>query len=505
MPDATLLERSAVQYSLEQWAGRGLDPLMTTQARESKTRSAAKSASTPDRHRVALRKLGAIFAGIAGVGAILGGMTGYWSTYRAVTAELLAPAAPKPMASRLSIAVLPFSNHGGDASEDYLANGIVDNLTTDLSTHIAGLIVAGRGSAFSYKGKTVDPKQVGLSLGVRYLLEGSVRRTGNQVRVNAQLVEAQSGSQVWAERFEGESADLVGLQDQITARIANSLGAALIRAGAHEAERRSSTPGAVDLVFKAQSAFLLGDRMMPALAEAEGFYREALDLDPENADALIGMGSVFATRMFNFRYVLGLTEDQIGETSAAAMAFLDKGLRLRPDSALAHSSKGLVHGVGLRWREAMQEYDIAHSLDPNFTPIYNNRANAWSALGEPDKAMPQIAEAFKRSPLDPQLGIWYLSLGRAHLLLRRWDQAIDANLRARALQKGFINIHLALAAAYAQRGEREPARTSLADALDLRPGLTLAWLKTHPFSIEPAYVTMANATLYDGLRKAGLP
>ena len=86
----------------------------------------------------------------------------------------------------------------------------------------------------------------------------------------------------------------------------------------------------------------------------------------------------------------------------------------------------------------MQEYDIAHSLDPNFTPIYNNRANAWSALGEPDKAMPQIAEAFKRSPLDPQLGIWYLSIGRAHLLLRHWDQAIDANLRAGALQKGFI-------------------------------------------------------------------
>jgi TolB-like protein len=235
--------------------------------------------------------------------------------------------------------VLPFSNLDGDATEDYFANGIVDNLTTDLSTHVAGLIVAGRGSAFSYKGKPVDPKQVGLSLGVRYLLEGSVRRAGNQVRVNAQLVEAQSGSQVWAERFEGESADLAGLQDQITARIANSLGAALIRAGAHEAERRSSNPDAVDLVFKAQSAFLLGNRMMPALAEAEGLYREAVGLDHENADALIGMGSVIATRMFNFRYVLGLTEDQIAEASAAAMTFLDKGLRLRPDSALAHSKK----------------------------------------------------------------------------------------------------------------------------------------------------------------------
>src|SRR6516162_2262844 len=153
MPDGTLLERSAVQYSLEQWAGRGLDPLMTTQARESKTRSAAKSASTPDRHRAALRKLGAIFAGIAGVGAILGGLTGYWSTYRAVTAELLAPAAPKPMSSQPSIVVLPFTNVGGDARLDYLADGITDSLSTDLSHALPGSFVVSRDTAFTYKGK----------------------------------------------------------------------------------------------------------------------------------------------------------------------------------------------------------------------------------------------------------------------------------------------------------------------------------------------------------------
>jgi TolB-like protein/Tfp pilus assembly protein PilF len=477
---------------------------MTMKESQSYPRPAVAAAPKPVR-RIALRKIGAVLAGFAGVGAVLGGLTGYWSTYRAVTTELLAPAPPKPMTARLSIAVLPFSNVSGDATEDYFADGLVNDLTTDLSTHISGLMVAGRGSAFSYKGKIVDFKQVGASLGVRYLLEGSVRHAGNQVRVNTQLVEAESGSQVWAERFEGESDDLVSLQDQITARIANSLGAALIRAGAHEAERRSSNPVALDLVFKAQSAFLLGNRMMPALEEAEGFYRGALDLDPDNADAMIGMGAVLATRLFNFRYVLGLTRNQVSEMSAAAMTFLDKGLRLRPDSALAHSSKGLTYGVGLRWREAMQEYDIAHSLDPNFTAIYNNRANAWSALGQPEKAIPQIDEAIRRSPLDPQLGIWNLSLGRAYLLLGRWDRAIDANLRARALQTGFINIHLALAAAYAQKGDRSATKASLADALDLRPDLTLAWLRAHPFSSEPAYVRMANATLYDGLRKAGLP
>jgi TolB-like protein len=452
---------------------------MTTQASQPNPHLPVPPAAAPNRRRGASRKIGAVFAGIAGLGAVLGGLAGYWTTYRIVTAELNATAvsttgepataAPEPVASRLSIAVLPFANLSGENTGDYFADGIVDDLTTSLSTHIPGLLVAGPGSAFSYKGKEVDPIQVGANLGVHYLLLGSVRRVESQVRVNAQLLDAQSGSQIWAERFEAQSDNLVLLQDQMTARIANSLGAALIRVKASEAETRKTIPGAVDLVFKAQSAFLLGNRMMASLAEAESLYRKALDLDPDNAAALIGVGSVLATRMFNFRYILGLTDDQISETSAAAMAFLDTGLRLQPDSALAHSSKGLVHGTGMRWREAMQEYELARSIDANFTPIYNNKANAWSALGEPEKAMPEIAEAFKRSPLDPQLGIWHLSLGRGHLLLRRWDQAIEANLRARALQKGFINIHLALAAAYAERGERQAARTSLADALELRP------------------------------------
>ena len=162
------------------------------------------------------------------------------------------------------------------------------------------------------------------------------------MRVNAQLIEAETGTVIWAERFKGESADLVSLQDQITAHIANSLGAALIRAGAQEAESRSGDPAAIDLVLRAQSAFLLGNRSMAALDKAEGFYRKALELDLENADAVIGLGAVLASRMFNFRYVLGLTQDQISETSATAIALLDNGLRLRPGSALAHSYKGLA-------------------------------------------------------------------------------------------------------------------------------------------------------------------
>ena len=245
---ATLLAASAAHYPPVYGAGRNWDPLMMTQAPGPNAHSAAAPVVKPGRHHVALRKVGAVFAGIAGIGAVLGGLTGYWSTYRVVTSELSAPAAPKPVPSRLSIAVLPFANLSGDTTDDYFADGVVDDLTTSLSTHIPGVLVAGRGSAFSYKGKAVDPIQVGLNLGVHYLLRGSVRRADDQVRVNAQLVDAQSGAQVWAERFEARNDNLVSLQDQITARIANSLGTALIRAGATEAEKKKTSPGAVDLI-----------------------------------------------------------------------------------------------------------------------------------------------------------------------------------------------------------------------------------------------------------------
>src|SRR5262249_29543675 len=253
---------------------------MTAQEPESGETPSAAPTTKPHSRRVTFQKVGTILAAFAGVGAVLGGLTGYWSTYRLLSTELGVHAAPKrSVLPGLSVAVLPFSNLSGNPSEDYFADGIVDNLTTDLSTHIAGLMVVGRGSAFTYKGKAIDPLQVGRDLGVRYLLQGSVRRGDDQVRVNTQLVEAESGAQIWAERFEGEPSELVSLQDRITARIANSLGAALIRVEAHDAESRSNDSRAVDLVFRARSAFFLGTRSMPELAEAEGLYRRALELD----------------------------------------------------------------------------------------------------------------------------------------------------------------------------------------------------------------------------------
>jgi TolB-like protein len=175
---------------------------MPTEDLESEKRSPAAPASKPVRRLAGLRRIGAAFAWLAGVGAILGGLTGYWSTYRTVTTELLTPAASKPMATRFSIAVLPFANLGGDSRQDYLADGITDSLTTDLSRALPGSFVVSRDTAFTYKGRIGDVRRIGHELDVRYALTGSVFPDGERLRVNAKLVDAQAGAQLWAERFD---------------------------------------------------------------------------------------------------------------------------------------------------------------------------------------------------------------------------------------------------------------------------------------------------------------
>jgi TolB-like protein len=161
-------------------------------------------------------------AGLAAVGTVLGGLTGYWTTYKALNDWISRRQMVMP-APRLSIAVLPFENLGGDPAQDYFGNAVVENLTTDLSVNIPALVVITGGSALTDRNQRIDPKRIGQELNVRYLLLGSVLRSADQVRINARLVDAESGEQLWADRFDGSAADLLKLQDQVTSRISSSL------------------------------------------------------------------------------------------------------------------------------------------------------------------------------------------------------------------------------------------------------------------------------------------
>src|SRR5262249_22655180 len=195
-------------------------------------------------------------------------------------------------APRLSIVVLPFANIGGDPEQDYFVDGVTESLTTDLS-RISGSFVIGRHTAFTFKGKAVDLRRIGRELNVRYVLEGSVQRGGNRLRVNVQLIDAETGNQVWAERFDKPATDLFDLQDEVVSRIANTLDAQLVSAEARRAEG-SLHPDAMDLYFQGR-AWANRGMTTEHMTQARGFFERALNLDPENIETLVGMALVEAT------------------------------------------------------------------------------------------------------------------------------------------------------------------------------------------------------------------
>jgi TolB-like protein/class 3 adenylate cyclase len=238
-----------------------------------------------------------------------------------------------PSAPRLSIVVLPFANIGGDPEQDYFVDGVTESLTTDLS-RISGAFVIGRHTAFTYKGKAVDLKQIGRVLNVRYVLEGSVQRSGNRLRVNVQLIDAETGNHLWAERFGKPVADLFDMQDEIVSRLANTLNAQLIEVEARRAER-SPHPDALDLCFQGK-AYANKGRTSEYLAQARSFFERALALGPENIEALVGIAKADTLS----GVVLG-TDDRVARL-AAAEATLTKALSLAPNHASAHHWLGFV-------------------------------------------------------------------------------------------------------------------------------------------------------------------
>jgi len=405
MRDGTRLESLAVQCSPEQWAGRGRDPLMTMQARESNTRSVAKSASTPDRRRMALRKLGAIFAGIAGVGAILGGLTGYWSTYRAVTAELLAPPAPKPMTSQPSIVVLPFTNVGGDARLDYLADGITDSLSTDLSHALPGSFVVSRDTAFTYKGKPTDVRQIGRELNVRYALAGSMSANGEKLRVNARLVDAKAGAQLWAERFDIERNDILQVQDEVVGRLARAIGLRVTDVEARRSEReRPKSANATDLVMRGKE---ISNR--PSSAEtmigARALYEQALKVEPDNIDALAGVATTLVFEVLNSYYRTG-NEQRLLE----AEELLARTLAVEPRHLVALKASAALRRAQGKFEEGIAAAEAVITENPGEPWAYKEIGFSTMYLGNPLGAIDWFAKADRLGPRDPARWTW---LGRS--------------------------------------------------------------------------------------------
>ena len=403
-----------------------------------------------------------------------------------------APVATNPPAradaAHLSIVALPFTNLSGDPSQDYFADGITENLTTDLS-RIRNSFVIARNTAFTFKGKNIDAKQISKELGVRYVLEGSVQRDQNRVRVNAQLIDGETGAGLWADRFEEDVADLFKLQDEIVARLANSLGYELARA---EAQRsvHSTDPDAIDLMMRGW-AVLWQPMTKESTALARDYFERAIRIDPQNAEAMVG--SAYA-RMRASVYGWSTTADY-----AAQWDLLTKATAISPSYAFAYYVKSHVLFFGTKQLpEAVEAAQTAVALDPNAANGYYAMGLAEGALKRCEQSIVHIRQAFALSPRDPIGGLWHSVLGIDEACLNRLDAAIGEFKQA--IDAGYRTFfpYAFLAAVEAVKGNDAEAKVALAEARRINPQLTIKWFAEH--SPAPTLTVFV-----DGWRRVGLP
>jgi TolB-like protein len=314
---------------------------------------------------------------------------------------------PRPVSPpRLSIVVLPFTNLSGDPEQEYFVDGVTESLTTDLS-RINGAFVIAHNTAFTFKGKPVDVKKLGRELNVRYVLEGSVQRSGNRLRVNVQLIDAETGNHLWAERFDKPVADLFDMQDEIVSRLANTVKSQLIAVEARRAER-SPHPDATDLCF--QGAALVNRGRTPEyMAHARSFFERALALEPGNVEALVGTALANLAIGSNF-----FTDDRVEHLTAAETA-VTKALSLAPNHPVAHNVLGMVQTYTNRAAQGIAKCARALALDRNLAVAHANIGFGKLCLGRGVETEAHIEQALRLSPRDTYVYAWTFFVGLAKL------------------------------------------------------------------------------------------
>jgi TolB-like protein/class 3 adenylate cyclase/Tfp pilus assembly protein PilF len=403
-----------------------------------------------------------------------------------------------PAAPRLSIVVLPFANLSDDRDQQYFADGITEDLTTDVS-RISGLLVISRSTAFTYRHKQIETKRVGRELGVCYVLEGSVRRSSDHVRVNAQLIDAETDAHLWADRFDGNTADMFALQDEITRRIAVALNLELIGA---EAVRPTNVPEARDYILRGRSVVELNPPSRHNFAEAIGLFERALSLDPSSADAAALLASALAGR------VLDGMSGSVTDDVARAEELAKRALAISPRSPLAHFSNGEVLRAQGQPQHAISEYEVAIASNRNWVEAI--AALGWCKFfaGYVAEVIPLHEQIIRLSPRDPEIGPWYFRIGRVHLVQSRTEEAIAWLEKAVRANPDHPLIHAHLASAYALNRQPEQAFAELAEARGLSGDdryKSMARLIAAGYWGVPTVRRLFEGTFFAGLRKAGMP
>jgi TolB-like protein/class 3 adenylate cyclase/Tfp pilus assembly protein PilF len=410
--------------------------------------------------------------------------------------------APTPMPEksappRLSLVVLPFANIGGAPGQEHFVDGVTESLTTDLS-RMRGAFVIGRNTAFTYKGKAVDLRQIGRELNVRYVLEGSVQRGGNRMRVNVQLIDAETGNHLWAERFDKTFADFFDMQDEIVARLAGALNAQLIAAEALRAEQ-AQNPDSMDLYFQGL-AWVNGGISPDNMARAQNYFDRALSLDPKNVETLVRSAYVDAVRGAN-----SFVTDRAA-AFAAAKAKLTKALSSIPDHARGHMVLGFVDIVTKLAAQGIAECEHALALDQNLAHAHSLVGFGKICIGRAEDTEAHVVEALRLSPRDTTAHIWMTIAGTAKNRLGSWEQAVAWLRRAIEANRNYPHPNFEMGASLAQLGRLDEAHSAVKAGLALNPAFTLSQARAllTAASDDPTYLAQLEP-IFDGLRKAGLP
>ena len=406
-------------------------------------------------------------------------------------------------APTLSIVVLPFLNLSADPRQDYLSDGITDSLTTDLSRALPDSFVVSRDTAFTYKGKAADARQIGHELDVRYVLEGSVLPDGDLVRVNSQLIDAETGGHLWAERFDLKRSDALQVQDEIVGRLSRAIGLKMIDSEARRSEReRSKRPEVLDLIIRGKA--VVNRPTSPAtMVEARELFELALNVEADNPEALAGVATTFIFEVLN-----GYHEIENEQRLHRADLLLTRALAIDPHLLPALKAKAALLRAQGHFDDAIAAAAAVITENPGEPWAYKEIGLSTMYLGRAEEALDWFAKAGRFGPRDPGRWTWFDSRGHALILLGRDEEAIrflrlalDANPKA-------VSTHAFLAAAYALTGHIEDARAALAQHDRLRPGETVTNFRRTspvPFRLTSPEYRQQFERVKDGLRKAGMP
>ena len=397
---------------------------------------------------------------------------------------------------RLSIIVLPFINLNDDPGQEAVADGITDDLLTDVS-RIPGSFVIARNVAFTYKRKAVDVKEIGRDLGVRYALEGSVRRVGNMLRVNAQLADTQTGEQLWADRFDGETARMPELQADVTSRIARALDLALTDAEIRRGQReRPGYPDAVDLTLQGL-ATLNGPHTRDNVVASLHLFGQALRIDPDHIDAMLGIARA-SVELVNLR----VNVQSAAEVLGYARAKVAQAVALAPQNAHAHWAQAELLMAQGRHEEAREAYQTTIALNPTLANVYARLAANAVLTGRAQESFAHVDHAVRLSPRDPQLHVFYFQKCHGYAHLAEWDAAIEWCRKSVALAPFWI-AYIDLISSYGWKGMRDEAQAAIIELHKLLPNYTVRRWAQENWSSNPIFIA-EDARLIEGLRKAGL-